>query len=105
VCEKAVPGKGIKCEINGQQMMIGNKRFMNDHQIEVSLKDEKDINQIYDSGNSVMFVALENELIGIIAVADTIKVAASSSLSPPIHLISISFTPYNFTSLFVCDVI
>jgi len=72
----AVPGKGIECEVNGQRVLIGNKKFMNEHQIEIDIQQERNIKQIYDGGNSVLFVALETQLIGIIAVADSIKAEA-----------------------------
>jgi hypothetical protein len=67
----------VECKINGQRVLIGNKKFLNQHQIKVDPHHQRLVKQIYESGNSVLFVVLESELLGIVAVADTIKVLLS----------------------------
>jgi Cu+-exporting ATPase len=69
---KAQPGLGVVVEFDGKPLQIGNQRMMDEL---FSLDDEalKLGQGLANDGKTPMFVALENKLIGIIAVADTVK--------------------------------
>ncbi|MBI4710577.1 MAG: heavy metal translocating P-type ATPase [Nitrospirae bacterium] len=69
---EAVPGYGLKVNYDGKLITIGNARFM--EQISISLKDkEAVISGLEKNGSTVMMVAVDGALIGLIAVADTLK--------------------------------
>lgn len=67
----AVPGHGIEVNIQGQDIFLGNKKLMDDKKIEVILQEESD--RLASEGKTPMFMAIDNQLAGIIAVADTTK--------------------------------
>ena len=81
----AVPGKGIKVSVNNQIYYIGNKRLMLAQSI--SLDEKQDIvHELATQGKTPMYVANEQHIIGIIAVADPIKESSIKAVSTLKHL-------------------
>ncbi len=68
----ALPGHGIEVEINNQHLFLGNERLMIENNISLESLLEKS-NQLAEEGKTPMYVSIDNELAGIIAVADTVK--------------------------------
>ena len=69
---KAIPGCGIEATIDNKKVLIGNKKLMNDKNI--SFKDLYKIgDELSKQGKTPMYISMEDELLGIIAVADVIK--------------------------------
>ncbi len=69
---EAIPGHGVKVSINGREILIGNRRLMSEKGIPIRDK-EAVISSLEEKGNTVMIVAEDNMLKGLIAVADTLK--------------------------------
>ncbi len=69
---EAIPGHGVKVSVKGKEILIGNRRLMKDRGIYVEDK-EAIISSLEEKGNTVMIVAEDNKLKGLIAVADTLK--------------------------------
>ena len=68
----AIPGYGIEATIDNKKVLIGNKKLMNDKNI--SFKDLYKIgDELSIQGKTPMYISMEDELLGIIAVADVIK--------------------------------
>lgn len=69
---KAIPGHGIEVEMDGKNILLGNRKLMVDSGI--SLKDfEVSSDRLAGEGKTPMYVAIDGQLAGIIAVADTVK--------------------------------
>jgi len=69
---EAVSGGGIRATVKGRQVLVGNRRFLSDVGIsgdELILRSE----ELAQSGKTPMFVAIDGEPAGLVAVADTIK--------------------------------
>ena len=69
---EAIPGHGVRVSINGKEVLIGNRRLMKDKGVRIEEK-EKIISVLEEKGNTVMLVAEDGQLRGMIAVADTLK--------------------------------
>ena len=69
---EAIPGHGVRVSFNGKGILIGNRRLMKDRGIPVEEK-ETAISGLELMGNTVMIVADDDKLKGLIAVADTLK--------------------------------
>ncbi|WP_026884661.1 heavy metal translocating P-type ATPase [Clostridium akagii] len=69
---KAIPGYGIKVKIDNNNILLGNKKLMETSNISLSDCEEAS-NKLAEEGKTPMYIALEEKLIGIIAVADTVK--------------------------------
>lgn len=76
----AIPGHGIEAEISGQQILVGNRKLMNDHQIDIESATEEKLIEFETGGKTAMLIAIEGEYRGIIAVADTIKDTAPEAI-------------------------
>ena len=76
---EAIPGHGIKVAIGGRTLLAGNKKLMNDKKI--SLENlEEDSNRLAEEGKTPMYIAIDNRIAGIIAVADTVKESSSKAI-------------------------
>ncbi|WP_374042946.1 heavy metal translocating P-type ATPase [uncultured Clostridium sp.] len=76
---KAIPGHGIQVEIEGKTILLGNKKLMDENSIEVGdlgVKSDKLANE----GKTPMYIAVNNRLEGIIAVADTVKPSSKEAI-------------------------
>ena len=69
---EAIPGHGIRVEIEGKDMYIGNRKLMIEQKIDLSSM-EKESDRLADEGKTPMYLSVDGELAGIIAVADTLK--------------------------------
>lgn len=76
---KAIPGLGIEVKIDSKQVLLGNLALMNDKKIDLlKYKDVSD--KLAEEGKTPMFIASDDKLIGIIAVADTIKDSSKEAI-------------------------
>lgn len=75
---EAIPGKGVKWTIDGQVYFLGTKRLLEDHKIIIT--HQKEIEQLESEGKTVMLIATDKEMIGIIAVADTVKASSLEAI-------------------------
>ncbi|MFT5875935.1 MAG: Cu+-exporting ATPase [Clostridium sp.] len=69
---KAIPGYGIEVSIDGNKIVLGNRKLMIESKISLE-KLEEVSNKLAEDGKTPMYIAIENKLSGIIAVADTVK--------------------------------
>ncbi len=69
---KSLSGNGIKAKIDGQEYRAGNKNYISLTAI-VSSGEEELADKLSQEGKTPIFFSKDNELIGIIAIADTIK--------------------------------
>lgn len=69
---KAVPGHGVKARYGRKNILIGNRKMMLDSKVKIKDFEEK-INELEKEGKTVMLLAVNKKLIGLIAVADTLK--------------------------------
>lgn len=69
---EAIPGHGIQVTVDGQKLLLGNQKLMRENTIDL-LSAVTDSDRLASDGKTPMFIASEQQLIGIVAVADTIK--------------------------------
>jgi len=67
-----IPGHGVKVSYKGKLILNGNRKLMRDYKININ-KYENILVKLELQGKTAMFVALNKKIIGIIAVADTLK--------------------------------
>ncbi len=68
----AIPGHGIRAKINGQKVLLGNLKLMQEHGLLLDGLEEK-ATQFSGEGKTPMFLGIDGKAAGIIAVADTLK--------------------------------
>ena len=77
----ARPGHGIEAMINHTHVLIGNRKLMHDFDITIDTDNEQKLAQYERQGQTAMMIAVEQELKGVIAVADTVKDTAKQAVS------------------------
>ena len=73
---EAMVGRGLSAQVEDKQLLIGNERLMKEKNIDRSAFQEQ-LLELSQEGKTAMFVAIDGQLAGILAVADEMK---SSSL-------------------------
>lgn len=75
----AIPGHGIEVVIENESILLGNLKLMKEKSIDIGeLKVESD--RLAQEGKTPMFIAINNSLEGIIAVADTVKPSSITAI-------------------------
>jgi Cu+-exporting ATPase len=75
----AVPGKGIKAEHNGSQIILGNRGLMEESGVGIAGIEER-IKNLEGQGKTAMILVADKKAIGIIAIADTLKEHARETM-------------------------
>ena len=69
---QALPGNGLSAVLNRKKLIGGNQKFIaSQMQIPLQLKEQADA--LAEEGKTPLFFGMDDELIGVIAVADVIK--------------------------------
>ncbi len=77
---EALPGHGVKALVRGREVVLGNERLMSDRAIALGTL-HADAERLSLAGKTPMFVAVDNTMVGIIAVADTLKEHSREAVS------------------------
>ncbi|MDA7977808.1 MAG: copper-translocating P-type ATPase [Pirellulales bacterium] len=78
---QSTTGAGVGGRVDGARMLIGTSRFMNAEQVTDSAGLEQSAANLEASGRTVVRVAREGQLIGLIAIADAIKESTPQAVS------------------------
>ena len=73
---EAMVGRGLSAQVEDKRLLIGNESLMKENNIDSSAFQEQ-LLELSQEGKTAMFVAIDGQLVGILAVADEMK---SSSL-------------------------
>jgi Cu+-exporting ATPase len=76
---KASGGLGVQARINGKMVMVGKPDWFGELGIDID-SDAERIRQLQSQGKTVMVVARENQLCGLIAVSDELKADSSEAI-------------------------
>ncbi len=76
---KAIPGFGVEGLVSIKRIFLGNRRLMDREKIALDKWDEQ-IMKLEEQGKTVMMLAVNNKLAGLIAVADTLKETAKKGI-------------------------
>ncbi|MDO8583031.1 MAG: heavy metal translocating P-type ATPase [bacterium] len=76
---KATAGHGVEGIIDGKRVALGNRRLMEKEKVDFSFA-KSDLEKLEGEGKTVMILAVDDKVIGLIAVADTIKETAKAGV-------------------------
>ena len=76
---QAIPGKGLMASIDGKPYWAGNKKLAHDFMDELEASILETINTLQEGGKTIVIIGSDS-ILGIIAVADTPRLSAKSSL-------------------------
>lgn len=75
----AIPGHGIEVMIDGIHVLLGNRKLMVDRSIGLE-PQESESDRLAAEGKTPMYIAMDNQLAGIIAVADVVKESSERAI-------------------------
>jgi len=67
----AITGQGVKAKIDGKEILVGSRKVM--EEIKLPPSTEQNLSKLENEAKTAMLVAQDKEIIGIVAVADTVK--------------------------------
>lgn len=75
----ALPGRGVRAEVAGKEVLAGNRRLLEEAGIPVGRAEEQ-VAALQRKGKTVIFCAVGGHLQGLVAVADTVKEHAREAI-------------------------
>lgn len=91
---KAIPGHGVEGTISGRQYCFGNRRLITDVLKLPIQKIDRKLTRLESEGKTAMILATDEEIVGVVAVADTVKETSKEAVK---RLIDRGITVYMIT--------
>ena len=76
---EALPGRGVQCKVDGQMVLLGNRKLMQEQNVSIS-ELENDLTTLEAQGKTVMILAVDGAASGLIAAMDTPKDSAAQAI-------------------------
>lgn len=77
---QAVSGMGVTADLDGKRILFGNRKLMRKFGLSIDFAEQR-MADLESDGKTVMIVAEENQILGLIAVADTLKSSSPAAIS------------------------
>ena len=77
---KAEAGHGVQAEVEGRTVLVGNKRMFDGRRIQLG-RLESEVLRLQSEAKTAMLVAVDQQVAGVIAVADTIKESSKDAIA------------------------
>lgn len=77
---EAIVGRGLAAQVEGRRLLVGNESLMKEKNIDCGAFQEQ-LLELSQEGKTAMFVAIDGQLAGILAVADEMKSSSLSAVS------------------------
>jgi len=75
----AIAGRGLEATVEGHMVLIGTRRLLSERSIAYDAL-EKQLVALEQQGKTTMIVAIDGEIAGLVAVADTVKVGSAEAV-------------------------
>ncbi|ESS08123.1 MAG: ATPase, P-type, transporting, HAD superfamily, subfamily IC/heavy metal translocating P-type ATPase [uncultured archaeon A07HN63] len=75
-----VPGQGIRATVGSQEVLVGNRTLLQNNGIDTESAADA-LERLEREGKTAMLVAIDGDLAGVIADADTVKQSAKGAVS------------------------
>ena len=77
---RAVEGKGAAAAVNGQAVLIGNRRLLADESVSLSPTVITQAEQLLAQAKTVLYVAVAGQAVGLLGVADTVRDTSAAAI-------------------------
>jgi len=76
----AVPGHGVEASVEGKKLVLGNLKLMKERGLSLNGL-ESEASRLWEKGKTVMFLGIDGQVVGVIALADTLKPNAKDAIA------------------------
>ena len=73
-------GKGVTARVGGQEAAVGNRPFFSEKGIDVPPVLDEAMDRLEKEGKTVVLIAMQGEIRGLIAIADTLKETTAQAI-------------------------
>ncbi|MCX7682424.1 MAG: heavy metal translocating P-type ATPase [Anaerolineae bacterium] len=77
---RALRGKGVEAMVDGHRVLVGSRRLMEEYGLDTTPLAET-LHRLEEEAQTAILVAVDNQLAGILAIADTLKDDAQSAVA------------------------
>lgn len=77
----SLPGRGVTGIVQGQQWAVGNRRLLAERGIVLNVDAQEQAQALEESGKTVFFAATDQQVAGLIAVADVLRPEVREALA------------------------
>jgi Cu+-exporting ATPase len=77
---EVVPGKGVRAEVGGETVLVGNPRFLAECDVELGPLTSR-VEVLEGGGRTVLAVARGGQPVGLLALADTVRAEAAETVA------------------------
>lgn len=75
----SITGRGVEATLEGRRVLLGSSALMAEREIDLEAA-EAEITRLQSEGKTVMAVAVDGQLLGLLAVADTVKETSAEAI-------------------------
>ncbi len=75
----AIAGQGLEVTVEGHVILVGTRRLLSERSITFDVAEEQLI-ELEQQGKTAMIVAIDGNVVGLVAVADTVKVGSKEAI-------------------------
>ena len=76
----AVPGQGVEASVESKRLHLGNLRMMQERQLRLNGLEEQ-AKRLWEQGRTVMFLGVDGQVVGLVALSDTLKPGAPEAVA------------------------
>jgi len=76
----AIPGHGVEGEVGGRRVILGNRKLMVRDAVDIDAVEDR-VAALEEHGKTVMLVAVDGRVAGLVAVADTLKANSAEAVA------------------------
>ncbi|MEE6210601.1 heavy metal translocating P-type ATPase [Salarchaeum sp. III] len=74
------PGRGVRATVDGREVLVGNRGFLDANGVDTGA-GRAELERLESEGKTAMLVAVDGDLVGLVADADTVKDTARRAVS------------------------
>ncbi|KAL2525036.1 putative copper-transporting ATPase HMA5 [Abeliophyllum distichum] len=78
---ESITGQGVRAVVRNKEVLVGNKRLMLERNVAISIDAEEILAETEGLAQTGILVAIDKELIGILAISDPLKPGAREVIS------------------------
>lgn len=75
----SISGHGVEAVVEGKHILVGNMKLLRDRNIDIT-SIQNDLDTLLNQGKTLMLIAVDNKIAGIVAAADPIKPTAKKAI-------------------------
>jgi Cd2+/Zn2+-exporting ATPase len=78
---ESITGQGLRSSLNNQPVLIGNLKLMAEANIALPAPVQQKIEALQTTGQTIMLVAVETRIVGVLVLADTLRPDAAPTMA------------------------